>query len=100
MTKLNLYGKPLGHTDNDPILELHEVSIGATPKGLRKLAAHLKWAADQMEKADPEDIEGGWHVHFQSKVIAPEIVVHGYLPMGKIVYDESSQSFIRESPSD
>lgn len=100
MTKLFLCGQATGVSDDtmESIIDLHEVTIGATPKGLRKLAKHLQWAAKQMEKADPEDLKNGWHIHFQTKATTrPEIVIIGYPEdRGKIIYDEATDIFVRK----
>lgn len=104
MTKLYICGKATGTTDEGiaSIIDLHEICIGATPKGLRKLAKHLLWSAKQMEKAHPDDLNTGWHTHFQAKVTTrPEIVIVGYQEgSGKIVYDEESEIFVRKRPAD
>lgn len=88
---LQLWGHQVG-IPYDRCIELHEVTICATPEGLRVLAQHLVDQAAQMEKMG-EDYD---HGHFQPEV-RPEIVVSRFSEEDAvdIEWDESLDGYKR-----
>ena len=95
-----LFGNRIDVSEEEALVELHEITICATPQGLRDLAHHLLEVADEMAGKEPEDFESGWHWHFQPES-RPEIVVAGLREEDRalppIEYDEATQSYRRVS---
>lgn len=93
-----LFGHPTEGAPTAP-LELHEMTICATPKGLRDLAAHLLEVAAEMDKTSQDRIDGGAHWHFQPDS-RPEVVVCGQTTSSKalppLVYDEATDRVYRK----
>lgn len=92
---LRLYGHQVNvNYDKTPGVELHEVSIIATPEGLRVLGQHLIDQAAAIERSSYYD-----HGHFQPEV-RPEIVVIPYTDDtagGDIEWDDELNGFAVKS---